>query len=98
MNIGINEHNIYFHELIGLRVKILQYSDTALIGLEGLIVDETLKTLVIEKRNRERVRVFKANAVFEVTLPSGGKVVIKGIDIIGRPWDRLKKVLSARRR
>ncbi|MEM4851481.1 MAG: ribonuclease P protein subunit, partial [Desulfurococcaceae archaeon] len=49
MNIGINEHNIYFHELIGLRVKILQYSDTALIGLEGLIVDETLKTLVIEK-------------------------------------------------
>jgi len=90
----ISKSNIYFHELIGLKVKIVQYSDPALVGLEGIVVDETLKTLLLEKSHGKRVRVFKANGVFEFTLPSGEKVVINGTDISGRPWDRLKRVLK----
>lgn len=96
MRININRKNIYFHELIGLKVKILQYSDPALVGIEGTVVDETLKTLVVEKNDRRRIRVFKANGVFEFTLPNNEKLIIKGVDIIGRPWDRLKKVLTVK--
>lgn len=97
MKVRINRDNILYHELIGLRIRILQYSDEYLVGLEGLVVDETMKTLVIEKDDKRRVRIFKSNGVFEFTLPNGEKVIIKGIDIVGRPWDRLKKVLTARR-
>lgn len=98
MTIRTTKRNIYFHELIGLRVRVLQYSDPALVGLEGLVIDETLKTLLVERDDRRRVRVFKANGIFEFTLPSGEKVVIKGIDIIGRPWDKLKKLLTTKER
>jgi len=93
---GINPRNVYYHEIIGLRVKILQYSDPGLVGVEGVVVDETQKTLLIEKTGGRRIRVFKSNGVFQFTLPNGEEVVIKGEDIIGRPWDRLKKVLTAR--
>lgn len=92
----INARNIYFHELIGLNIKILQYTDPNLIGVEGIVVDETQKTLVIEKPDGKKIRVFKENGVFEFKLPHGEKVIIKGIDIIGRPWDRLKRVLTAK--
>lgn len=93
----LNRENIYYHELIGLKIRILQYPDDKLVGLDGVVVDETLKTLVIERGDKSRIRVFKANGVFEFTLPNGEKVIIKGIDIIGRPWDRLKKVLMVKR-
>jgi ribonuclease P protein subunit POP4 len=92
----IKPSNILFHEIIGLKVRILQYTDPQLVGVEGLVVDETLKTIIIERSNGRRIRVFKANGVFEFTLPSGELVVIKGDDLIGRPWDRLKKLLTAK--
>jgi ribonuclease P protein subunit POP4 len=96
LNTYINKKNIYYHELIGLKIKILQYTDPSLIGVEGTVVDETLKTLVIELNDHRRIRVFKANGVFEFTLPNREKVIIKGVDIIGRPWDRLKKLLTVK--
>lgn len=96
MKIRIDSRNIYYHELIGLRIRILQYSDDSLVGVEGVVVDETLKTLVIERDNKRRIRVFKSNGVFEFLLPNGEKVIIKGVDIVGRPWDRLKRVLTAK--
>lgn len=88
--------NILYHELIGSRVKILQYTDQALVGVEGIIVDETMKTLLIEKNNGKRIRVFKSNGVFQLQLPSGDVIVLRGDRIVGRPWDRLKKVLTSR--
>ncbi|ADV65468.1 ribonuclease P protein component 1 [Desulfurococcus mucosus] len=88
----VTGRNITSHEIIGLKTRILQYPDRGLIGLEGRVVDETLKTLLVELSNGRRIRVFKSNGVFEFTLPSGETVVIKGSDIIGRPWDRLKNI------
>lgn len=92
----ITRNNIYYHELIGLRVRIIRYSDPGLVNVEGVVIDETQKTLVIEVDDK-RIRVFKSNGVFEFNLPSGESIVIKGDEIIGRPWDRLKRVLSAKR-
>ncbi|MCC6010876.1 MAG: ribonuclease P protein subunit [Desulfurococcaceae archaeon] len=83
--------NILCHELIGLEVKVKQYTDSRLVGLLGVVVDETLKSLVIEKSNGRRIRVFKVNGVFSFRLPSGEEIDVVGVDIIGRPWDRLKR-------
>jgi len=84
--------NLVYHELIGLKARVVEYSDPSVKGFEGVVVDETLKTLVLENSSR-RIRVFKENGVFEFTLPDGGSVVIKGFKILGRPWERVKMVL-----
>lgn len=87
----ITPGNILCHELIGLEVRVRQYTDPKLIALSGVVVDETLKSLIIEESSGRRVRVFKANGVFAFRLPSGEEVDVAGVDILGRPWDRLKK-------
>ncbi|WP_238529029.1 ribonuclease P protein component 1 [Thermogladius calderae] len=88
----INSKNILFHEIIGLRVRVLSYTDTNLNGLEGVVIDETLKTLLIETAEGRRIRVFKPSGVFEFKLPHGEVVVIKGDLILGRPAERLKRL------
>lgn len=97
MRYRITSKSLPYHEIIGLRVRVLQYSDPQVRGLEGVIVDETLKTLVVERDDGSRVRVFKALGTFEFKLPSGELAVIRGDSLIGRPWDRLKKVANPRR-
>lgn len=84
--------NLLYHELIGLKAKVLEYPDPFVKGFEGEVVDETLKTLVLDNGSR-RIRVFKENGVFMFTLPDGGNVIIKGFKLLGRPWDRVKMVL-----
>lgn len=84
--------NLLYHELIGLKAKVLEYPDPSVKGFEGEVVDETLKTLVLDNGSR-RIRVFKENGVFMFTLPDGGNVIIKGFKLLGRPWDRVKMVL-----
>ena len=83
--------NIKYHELIGLRVRVVSHSDPTLCGIEGVVVDETRNTLVIEVGGR-RKRVLKLYGVFEFTLPNGKKVYLDGSEILGRPEDRLKRV------
>lgn len=90
----ITAWNLRYHELIGLRVSVLEYPDPSIRGLEGVVVDETLKTLVIEKKDGRRIRLFKQNAVFQFFTPSGERIVIRGNEIFGRPWERVKMVLG----
>ena len=88
-----NPRNLPYHELIGLRIKILLHTDPALVNREGIVIWETMKTLIIRdlKSNKEII-VMKENGVFEFELPSGKKVVIEGSRILGRPEDRVKKL------
>ena len=85
--------NIFFHELIGLRVKVLYHSDPGLVGVIGTIIDETQKTIVVEDINGRRKRVLKEHGIYEIQLPTGEKVVIRGYQILGRPEDRLKNIV-----
>lgn len=86
--------NIFFHELIGLKTRILEHIDPSLVSVEGVIIDETQKTLVIETSEGRRKRVLKEHGVYEIQLPTGEKVVIRGYQILGRPEDRLKNILK----
>ena len=81
--------NLARHELIGLQVAVVKAADPGLVGLKGQVVDETMKTLVIESGGKER-RVPKAGCAFLFEL-DGQNVGLDGSDIAYRPEERTKK-------
>lgn len=89
-------NNIYYHELVGLEAIVEQYPDPSLVGVEGIVIDESMKTLVIETLDGRRVRVFKEYLGIKFKLPSGAFVYVDGYKILGRPEDRLKRILKRR--
>jgi len=82
--------NILLHELIGLEATVVESSNRYQVGISGRIIDETMKTLLLETA-RGRKRVFKAEVKLLVRLPDGVMVLIDGRELVGRPEDRLKK-------
>lgn len=48
----ISSKNIFYHELIGLELKVVDSSNPSLIGLSGTVIDETKKTLLIEVKEK----------------------------------------------
>ncbi|MGC9517372.1 MAG: ribonuclease P protein component 1 [Methanomicrobiales archaeon] len=87
----INPQNIFRHELIGLSVKIIESSNSDLIGIKGKVVDETKYTLKIEKEDGKEVLIPKNVATFHFILNDGKIVEIEGKILMARPEDRIKK-------
>ena len=86
---GITPKTLVRHELIGLRVRVAESEDPTLSGREGVVIDETKKTLVLEDGKR-RIKLIKDQTRLEFAL--GGKVVeVDGKVLVGRPEDRIKK-------
>ncbi|ANF22828.1 ribonuclease P [Thermococcus piezophilus] len=80
--------NIIWHELIGLKAKIIRASHPELVGIKGYVLDETRNTLTI---GGERVWVIPKDVV-ELEFEVGDKRIrIDGRELIGRPEMRLKK-------
>jgi ribonuclease P protein subunit POP4 len=77
-------------ELIGLEVEVVDAENKSLIGLKGLIVDETKNLLAIEKEGVVK-KVIKSQVMIKVLL-EGKAFQIDGKILVGRPEDRLKKV------
>lgn len=90
-----NESNLHMHELIGLRLRVVQASDGGMVGMEGIVVDETRETLVIDG-DRRRTLAKRGNA-FEFTLEDGSTAVVQGDAIAFRPEDRVKRASGHRR-
>ncbi len=84
--------NILRHELIGLECEVVASKNKSQIGTKGKIVDETMKTLVIESDKKEK-RIQKDGCVFRLKLDSH-VVDIEGRYIVSRPEDRIKKKFS----
>ena len=84
--------NIHRHELIGLKVKVSESSCKSHIGLSGKVIDETRNMIVIQSKDKTR-RLPKNTSEFEFELPDGHVVEVNGKNLIGRPEDRIKKVL-----
>ena len=61
------------------------------MGLQGVLVDETLNTLVLRAEDGRTRRVAKAHTVFALATGQG-RVSIPGDRIRFRPEDRIKKV------
>lgn len=78
------------HELIGLNVEIVSSTHPGYVGLQGRVVDETRRMLVIESDGTER-KVPKASCVFEFD-DMGRKERVRGSEIEFKPEDRVKRV------
>lgn len=87
-----NASNILRHELIGLNCKIVGANNKSQIGIEGKIVDETMKTIVIMKEGIKKT-VEKKGTTFRIDV-GGKKLDIDGNYLLARPEDRIKKKIS----
>lgn len=72
------------HELIGLPVRVDASRAPSRVGIEGWVVDETQKTLVIEGSSGEK-RVPKAGTRFAFTLTDEAAASAKGAGTVGEP-------------
>lgn len=84
-----NRTNLHKHELVGLRLRVVRASDGGMVGMEGIVVDETRETLVVMDGRRRTLP--KRGLAFEFTLDDGTTAVIEGNDIAYRPEDRVKR-------
>ncbi len=75
-------------ELIGLRAEVVEATDPSQVGVNGLVVDETMKTIKIEQEGKEKM-IQKRGTVFRFDIRGG--VDIHGEDILYRPEERVKR-------
>ncbi|MGV8085532.1 MAG: ribonuclease P protein component 1 [Candidatus Bilamarchaeum sp.] len=87
----VNKKNLLFSTFIGLKVSIENSSDRKLIGITGIIVDETKNMVVIRNAGGSEVAIPKVSSYFKFYLDDG-EITIKGADITYRPHERAKKV------
>ncbi len=77
--------------LIGLECRVVKSAGAGLVGVHGIVVRDTLNTLVLEGKGGETRTVPKNACGFEFS--RGGKPLgrIDGKDICSRPEERPKK-------
>lgn len=69
-----------------------------MMGMNGLVVDETKNLLTIDssKTDSNRVRIPKKDCVFRFSLPSGEQVDVDGRLLKLKPENRLKNIMRKR--
>lgn len=79
------------HEMIGLNIEIIESKKTAKEKIKGKIVDETMKTFLIEKENGEEKTIPKEGNIFLFQL-GNETAEIAGEKIQYSPVERLKSL------
>jgi len=92
----LEDHSKKFlkHELIGLRVEVVESNNKFLKGISGTVVYETMKMIFIRTKSGAIKKVPKSICVFRFTLPDGTVLRVNGEVLYGRPEDRIKKRLK----
>jgi len=93
-NYCISRENLALHELIGLKARVVNSSDSGRIGLKGKIVDETKNTIVMETGKGEKT-LPKKEVFLEVQLQQE-KIFLDCSKIVLRPEERTKKLWRRR--
>ena len=81
--------HIKAYEFIGITTEVVKSTNKSQIGLKGKIIDETQNTFIIDPDKR----ILKKDATFRMCLDSI-KIDIDGKHLVGRSYDRIKKVLK----
>ena len=76
------------YEFIGVTTEIIKSKDRSQIGSKGKIIDETQNLFIIEPNRR----ILKKGVIFRMDMGSN-KIDIDGTHLVGRSYDRIKKVL-----
>ena len=82
--------SIVQNEFIGLETKVVKSPNSSLVGIKGLVVNETRNSFILLQDRKEKI-IIKKNTFFDFVLPDGTIVEIDGKVLIGRPEDRIKK-------
>ncbi|HEX9708912.1 MAG TPA: ribonuclease P protein subunit [Candidatus Thermoplasmatota archaeon] len=90
--------NLARHEWIGLPARVERADDPTLVGAAGRVVDETLRTVTLERPNGREARVAKAGTRLLLSLPGGAEVPLELGDLVFRPQDRVKRARPQRAR
>jgi ribonuclease P protein subunit POP4 len=80
--------NLRKHELIGLPVVVSASTDPSLVGVQGVVTDETRNTITVETPKGEK-QVPKHGTSFTFAIQGG--VRVEGDEILFRPEDRIKR-------
>jgi ribonuclease P protein subunit POP4 len=88
--------NLTRHELIGRTVQLCGSTNKSLVGLSGMIVDETRNTLIMQT-NRGVKCVPKSNTSLSFTLPDYQRVIVSGSILISQPENRINKKVKGSR-
>lgn len=75
------------HELIGCNIKIIESKNHTLVGLKGKIINETQNTITLQNQ-RVTKKIIKNQIKIRI---NNQTKVINGEDLIGRPYDRIRK-------
>jgi len=76
--------------LTGLRVKVLWHPDPGIRGLEGLVLLETDRSLLIATDSGRKVRILKEGSLLSVEAPGLGYIRVRGEEVLGDPLERVK--------
>ncbi len=87
--VAYNNKNIVLHELIGLRVKVIDCLDGKQIGAKGTVIDETKNTLLVDT-STGLIKLIKRACTFEF-YSNGHAFKVKGKEINFRPGERTEK-------
>ena len=90
----VNPRNLVKHELIGLLVKVSGSTHKEFVGISGVIVDETARTVKVLSKDGKIRAVPKDVCTFDITLPIGTIIRVNGKVILGRPEERIRKKLK----
>ena len=83
--------NILYHELIGLKIKICQCSQSNFMNVVGEIIFETKNMLIIKTSNR--IKKIAKNIIHRCIIYfQTYTCFITGNQLIGRPEDRILKI------
>jgi ribonuclease P protein subunit POP4 len=82
-------------EFVGLKARVVKSRQLNYKNISGTVIDETRNTLIIRHKNEDKV-IVKNVSVFHFNFLDGTIIEIDGNVIIGRPEDRLKKLVRRR--
>jgi ribonuclease P protein subunit POP4 len=86
----ITPTNVTKHELVGLQAHVVASNDPNQECKRGIIVGESKQMLYLKTSNNEK-KIPKGICTFELTLPEGVTVRVKGSLLQERPEDRMKR-------
>ena len=83
----ITADNIMSHEFIGLDTKVVESTNSQVVGLNGRIINET-KSMFTLNTEKGQKSISKSSSNWKFSI-EGKDIVVKGDKIAKRPFDRI---------
>lgn len=90
---NITSQNVIAHELIGINAKITESKDPTLEKVAGKIVYETKNMLILNVDNKKMKMIPKKVVKLALELPDNSECLVNGSDLVGRPEDRIQRLM-----